>query len=104
MNWQELKLISIILKVGIRVDLIIGVKHYPRTLKNIDARIADLDYMYRFLGVYKQPEVIKLRMSVNRALRRYDAYLDKLAWRLKRIELARNIKKREELKNGDRKL
>lgn len=87
------------------MDLIIGVRHYPRTLKNIDARIADLDYMYRFLGIYKQqPEVIKLRMSIKRTLRRYDAYLDKLAWRLKQLELKRNIKKREELKNGDRKL
>lgn len=86
------------------MDLIIGVRHYPRTLKNIDSRIADLDYMYRFLGIYKQPEVIKLRASVKRALKRYDAYLDKLAWRLKQLKLKQNIKKREELKNGDRKL
>lgn len=74
--------------------LIVGVKHYPRTLLNIDSRIADLDYLRRFLNLSNKPKAKQMQRIIERALKRYDAYLDKLAWRLKRIEFAKKAKLR----------
>lgn len=52
--------------------LIIGVKHYPRTLENIDKRIEDLDYLRRFLKLSNKPKARAMQRSIERALARYE--------------------------------
>lgn len=54
-------------------SLIVGCKHYPRTLENIDKRISDLDYLRRFLGISKKPQAQILKGAITRALKRYNA-------------------------------
>lgn len=52
--------------------LIIGVKHYPRTLANIDKRIEDLDYLRRVLNLSNKPKAKAMQRSIERALARYE--------------------------------
>lgn len=52
--------------------LIIGAKHYPRTLQNIDKRIEDLDYLRRVLNLSNKPKAKAMQRSIERALVRYE--------------------------------
>lgn len=52
--------------------LIIGAKHYPRTLQNIDKRIEDLDYLRRVLNLSNKPKAKAMQRSIERALARYE--------------------------------
>lgn len=74
--------------------LIVGVKHYRRTLKNIDDRVTDLKYLHSCLKVTtKTANVEAMKRSVERALKRYDE-IDKIIVRLLRYYADRNARLR----------
>lgn len=52
--------------------LMVGCKHYPRTLENIDKRINDLDYLRRALNISRKPQAQILKGAITRALKRYN--------------------------------
>lgn len=81
--------------------LIVGVKHYPRTLKNIDDRISDLDYLRRFLNLSAKPEAKRMQGIIDRALKRYNEIND-IIYRLLRYKVARDarLKRKRGQKNG----
>lgn len=65
--------------------MIIAVKHYKRTLENIENRIKDLDYLVRVMGVanayyakntQKQGECLKLQRIAMRGRDRYNRILN----------------------------
>lgn len=55
-----------------KCSLIVGCKHYPRTLENIENRISDLDYLRRALSISKKPQAQILKGAITRALKRYN--------------------------------
>lgn len=72
--------------------MIIAVGKYKRTLKNIEDRMSDLDYIIRAMGVanayyaknkQKQGECLKLRQIAQRGYDRYDRILNDIYRRLK---------------------
>lgn len=74
--------------------MIIAVKHYKRTLLNIESRIADLDYLVRVMGVAnayyaknknKQGECLKLQNIAMRGRDRYKRILDCVYNRLRKV-------------------
>lgn len=66
-----------------KCSLIVGCKHYPRTLENIDKRIRDLDYLRRALGISKKPQAQILKGAITRALKRYKDYNDSVYIKLR---------------------
>ena len=84
--------------------LIVGVKHYRRTLKNIDDRVTDLKYLHSCLRVTtKTANVEAMKRSVERALKRYDE-IDKIIVRLLRYYADRNarLKRKVKIEKGEK--